>query len=740
MTSTRGTGRHLWVTPSAGPSQPGSGRPLATVDAHRRLRGPYTAAGTLVRVLAPDAIARWPELVARHDVELLTVAPELVREIDCQRATLMATSAPEERTRYYPAAYTTRVAHGVTDFLVEHVRRTGASPCSVVIDNAEHADATDTELLAILLRRLDPGLLRLVIRTGGGKVTSPLAEALERYADQVTGSVPPAATAVNGQTRQALAASYVAGECLSQLPLLQEAYAALPAGARAALHDQRAEELTARAELSLTLGAIPFHRERGTDPTGAGAESVERALLHCTLHGLYEAAVDLGRRAFALLDWEAQPERCWLVTVKMCTALAALDRPEEAEELYEDACRRSTLPSIHLQSAYGRAMLYTRFYGKKRDHQRAKAWINTAIAIASLGSEQQRRAYNLTFQENGRALVEMHMGNLEESLRLVESGLRRMDEEVDPERYLPHRSVLTYNRAQLLGRLGRTEESVLAYTAVMGMDPNHSEYYVERADQRRRLGQITEAFEDYTTAIRLSPPYPQSYFNRGDLAMECGELEQAVADFGRVLELDPTLVDAYVSRASAYHELGKGDAAMRDIAAGLELAADQPHLHCLRGMIAQQQGRPTEAREAFRTALDLDPTLVPAWCNFGVLQFEDGDAAAAIDCFDRALELDDNPAVRGNRGLARQSLGHYRQAVEDYTAALAGDPHGGEGELLFRRAQCYLAQCHLLGDERLLAHADLTAYLASGETEHAEQARADLVRIQAEPWGDVHDT
>ncbi|WP_279581469.1 tetratricopeptide repeat protein [Fodinicola feengrottensis] len=153
--------------------------------------------------------------------------------------------------------------------------------------------------------------------------------------------------------------------------------------------------------------------------------------------------------------------------------------------------------------------------------------INTAICIASLGTEQQRRAYNVTFQENGRALVEMHLGNFSAALRLLDAGLARLDEEVDPGRFAPHRSVLMYNRAKLLSRIGSPEEALRAYDAVIGVDPNYSEYYVERAEVHRQLGAVELAFSDYETAIRLSPPYPQTHFNRGDLAMEQGDLPRA---------------------------------------------------------------------------------------------------------------------------------------------------------------------------------------------------------------------
>ena len=48
---------------------------LAVVDAHRRLRGPYTAAGSLLRAVSADLLDRCPELGIRHNVALLTAAP-----------------------------------------------------------------------------------------------------------------------------------------------------------------------------------------------------------------------------------------------------------------------------------------------------------------------------------------------------------------------------------------------------------------------------------------------------------------------------------------------------------------------------------------------------------------------------------------------------------------------------------------------------------------------------------------
>ena len=135
------------------------------------------------------------------------------------------------------------------------------------------------------------------------------------------------------------------------------------------------------------------------------------------LIGYYDHVIELGHQALDLLDWDDRPEDCWLVVAKVTTALTALDRPDEAADLLRLACASSTLPSVHLQAAYGRAMFFTRFYDDARlDHRRAKAHINTAIAISAQLPDAERRSFNLTFNENGLALVEMHLGDVAEAL------------------------------------------------------------------------------------------------------------------------------------------------------------------------------------------------------------------------------------------------------------------------------------------------------------------------------------
>lgn len=663
---------------------------LASVSAHRNRRGPYTGAGGLVRQLAPSLLRDRPDLVARHDIEIRVVAPELDACVPNSRQTLTSTAAAAERTRFYPRAHTLRIAHGLTELLATYQQGLGGTN-TVVIDDADHADPSDLELLAVLLRRLDPQRLRLVVGTSR-QVPESLGSSLLRYADELTVTQQPGRSQSHYEEA---AREYVFADCSSDDEWLRGAYEALSETARVALHDRRAAELEACGDLTVRLGAVPYHRERGSDRAGAGVDALLFALEHCVLLGFYPAVLDLAARCRTLLNWSTDPDRSWLVTAKECTALTALGLPDQAAAEYDRACANTTSPGVHLQAAYGRAMLFTRFYDQPRlDHQQAKAHINTAIAISQLLPQAEQRAFNTTFNENGLALIEMHLGDLETSLRLVRAGLDRLQRELQPDQHALQRSVLLYNQAQLLAALRRPQEAVHAYDELIAADPHHSEYYFERAALHRLLESTTAALSDYADAIRLSPPYPEPHVNRADLALELGDLDLARADLNYVLELDPKYVDAYLNRASIRLELGDSEGALHDTEIGLALEPDSALLHCVRGQAAADTGRTAEAHSELRAAVDLDPALAGGWASLGALHYAQGDLDAAIQSFDRAVGLGDDHAIVNNRGIAHQAAGHWAAAIADYTQVLEvlhDSELNDRAELLYRRATCHVA-------------------------------------------------
>ncbi|MDI5961543.1 tetratricopeptide repeat protein [Streptantibioticus silvisoli] len=723
---------HRWLVTADGTraaAAPGPDAPalLPTVSAHRRLRGPYTAAGTILRAVVPQALERFPDLVEAHLIELLSAAPELRNSVPAPEGTLTSLAIPKERTRFYSRLRTQRIAHGITDFLRDLMLRQPSGPATLVIERAEEADATDAEFTAILLRRMPAELLAVTVVTAAGATPQPgLVTALERYATRT--DLPPAPPAPAEETANPFDAArrWVDSECLATDPAGRAAYRALDAADRAALHDARAEALENGGQGSRRLGAIPFHREHGADPSGAGVEALYLASDWCIALGFYDITIELARRGIALTpegeeqDFGSGPvPRWWPLTTKVTMSLSALDRAEEALAVYDATRARTTSPRVHMHAAYATAMLYTRHLPpERRDHRMALGWANIAIAFAAGIDESEDRAFSTVFQQNGRALVEGHLGNAEEALALVTDGIARLDAELGENDHALHRSVLRHNRALVLKGLGRLQEAREDYETVIALDPNYAEYHFEYAGLLRGLGEEERALAEYDVAARLTPPFVELFYNRGDLRAVRGDVAGALADFDYVLELDPEYVDAYVNRAALLLREGDLDGAARDVEAGLRLRPGDPHLRSQRARVAWERGALREAIEVLDGVLRDAPDMAEAWALRAAVRFDDADPAGALADLTASLDREESAAVRFNRGAVHEELGRFAEAAEDFGLAIGQDPGDPDGWL--RHAVCAAR----LGDHAT-ARADL-AHCAALAPDRAAQATAEV--------------
>ncbi|MFJ8208472.1 tetratricopeptide repeat protein [Streptomyces sp. NPDC096033] len=671
---------------------------LASVDAHRRLRGPYTAAGTLLRLLAPAALERRPELAGRHYIELQESTPELAPLVPPVTHHIEEQSTAGEVSRYPARLHSLRVAHGIVDFLLTALADAERGPRTLVVENVQHADVTDQEFLAAALRRIPPELLTLVLCTGTAELLDPpgfpslsLPDALAAHTTKTAAdddAVPAPAT----DTGPEAVRRYVQGDCTDDDPALAAAYEALPEAARTALHDARAAELAERAEErepSLRLGALPFHLVRGSDRDGAGVEALRAAMLRCKYLGFYHLAAELGDEGRRLTDPERRPEPWWIFIRESGVCLAAAGRPDESAVLQEEARTATQSPTHHMKLAYEIGMLYARHYPEeRRDPRRARAWVNTAISIADLLPDPKERAFYSVFNRNGLALVEVRDGRPDEALRLLDQGIERLNRELGLGERTWHQVGLRYNRAQVNSMAGRLEAALEDYGEIMDADDDFADHYFNRGNILRKLGRLDEAIADYERALSLEAPFPEAYYNRGDARLELGDTDGALVDFARTLELDPDNREALLARAGLLADLGEPEAALADVTAGLALAPDHAHLLCLRGRLLAEADRTKEAAEALDAALAADPGLAEAWAVKGELAYGEGDLGAAVADFDRAVELADRPEFRFNRGVVHETAGAFARAAEDFDAVYTAtaDPDAAERRDACRRA------------------------------------------------------
>jgi tetratricopeptide (TPR) repeat protein len=672
---------------------------LAMIDAHRNLRGPYTAAGSLLRAIGEDALRRLPELGPRHHIEILTAAPEFAGQVPPIRRTLEEAGATGFRTRYFAQTHTARLAHGLAELVRDYCAALVGGPRTLVVENAHQADATDCLFIAVLLSRLAPDLLTIVVGTDSAELADPpgpvlrsMGQALVEHATAVDAAAslePPSSVAPSEVER--FARAFIDRDGTSDDPRHHAGYAQVPADQRAAWHDRRAELLAGLGEPSLLLGAVPYHAERGSDPAGAGAAAIREAQLRCKALGLYHATADLGARGSRLVDRSSAPKLWWELIGDVTTSLAVSGRPDEARTLLEELRTLTMDPEFHMHIAYAIGMLYARHYpDDRRDTGQARAWLNLAIALAEQLPDRKERAFWSVFNQNGLALVDVRDSRLDDALQRLETGIARLDRELEPTEQLLHRNGLRYNRAQAFMVGGRLEDALAGYTQAIDMDPNFPDNYFHRGNILARLGRHAEAVAEYGRAIALTPPMTEVYYNRADSRTELDDIDGALHDFGRVLELDPGHLDARVNRAGLLCDLGDHDAAASDVNAGLALDGSNARLWCLKARLLAERGDAAAATDAISTALAADGRLAEAYALRGTLAFDAGRLDASIEDLTRAVELDASPEIRFNRAVALQAAGRFTEAAQEYDAVLE---HSDDTDARQRRDAC-LAAAH----------------------------------------------
>ncbi|NMJ44309.1 tetratricopeptide repeat protein [Roseomonas sp. JC162] len=206
-------------------------------------------------------------------------------------------------------------------------------------------------------------------------------------------------------------------------------------------------------------------------------------------------------------------------------------------------------------------------------------------------------------------------------------------------------------RAQLLDRLDRPEEAIVAFRGVAAAYPGAAQPYVRLGDMMRARGRWADAVAAYDDAIRRVPsPNASSwplFYARGIALERSGNWPAAETDFRRALELSPE--QPYVLNYLGYTWVERGE-----------------HI--------------VEARRMLERAVALRPQDGNIADSLGWALFKLGDIAGAIRWLERAVELEPrNSVVNDHLGDAYWVAGRQREAQFQWRRALALGPEGDDG-------------------------------------------------------------
>jgi tetratricopeptide (TPR) repeat protein len=721
---------HEWLVATcyAGAQTQGAAFPVPFwLDAHRNRRGPFTAAGGLVRAIIDDATRATPELVATHLLTLLSVAPEIGCHVDVPADVRQALIVSREGN---PPSWTRRIANGVTDFILGSFEEERSGRVAV-FTNVDDADPTDQEFISVLLRRADPKNLRLCICTGSDRLDPALAAALGQksrrrrrkksgsgilevpmvwaawlaahglsdemaaglwrdvsvYCHAWGSSAPPRSlepfldeivTSLSANDRDALALGHVNADGTSHRVLAKHVYHRLPASERKAMHLARAASLANLGEPSLTLGAIPFHHEQAGDD----AERLLTASRSCLDMACYDAALDWSVRGRRILSHAPRGKIYGDLTRNMLFALLLLGRYDDVVALCQDLLSQSEDPALLAHATYAMAILNARLYERSRqDYDAAKSWIERSQRFTESMPASPMRAVNAAFLMNTLALVEMRKGRPDAARQKLVEAVELMARSA-PELYATESVILLHNMARLHVATGRTDLAIGQLSTLLSQQPSDSAAWFDRGLIHQRAGRHEAALSDYDTAIRWEPAHVEAHFNRAQTLAALHRNDEAITAYGRVIVLQPDLVDARLNRAILLRERGDLALASRDIADALRCRPNDARLLCLHGLIEMATGHHDAASDAFTQSIEADPYLADPWANRAIIAIGRGDFRAALRDLTQALALREDAAILYNRGRVFEARRQWRKAANDYSRALVLD--GGNKKAISR--------------------------------------------------------
>lgn len=584
----------------------GSAVPLGPpINADRRLRGPYTAAGALAGLLVPVALDRWPELVAAHDIELRAVAPDLQHLVPARRQSVAASIPRAERILVPAPQRTLRIANGLAEFVAEHLGRLGGGPYGLTVCNLDRADAADRELLQVLARRIEPSLLMVTVQPDGpdevvdagepGQIGPRLGAVLH-----LLGNSPDPAEAAE-------ALLFATGWCLEN-----------------GCHDAAAE---------LGLRGLTFARPEHDPETWW-------ELVHDTTMALAALGREAESEAVLHRARAATVSPVWHSTIAYSLAMLRTRHQDPAQRdldaalgwintgialcgLLPDPASRAVKLGFDLN---GKALIESR----RGNVEEALRLVQEAIDLADRDLDPGVQPIHRLVLRANRAQLRIMLGDHLAALADLDAVIAA--DPGYPDYYL--------DRGNLLHRLGRDEDAVADYETALKVGLPFPEPYYNRAEIRFAHGDLEGARADLDRVLVLDPGFLDALVNRsgllvaledydgaradvaaglarqpanpyllctlGQIEMAAGRRSQAREAFDAALEAAPDLAVAWASRGVLAFESGDAEAAIADLTQALLLGED-PAVLFNRALALRDAGRQAEAKADLTRARELAP-------------------------------------------------------------------------------------------------------------------------------------
>ncbi|KAJ3354248.1 cytochrome c oxidase subunit 1 [Entophlyctis luteolus] len=279
--------------------------------------------------------------------------------------------------------------------------------------------------------------------------------------------------------------------------------------------------------------------------------------------------------------------------------------------------------------------------------------------------------------------------------------------------------------ALCLQKVGRTQESLDAFTDSIKVNRTLTEALLGRGNVHAAVGNCVSAKRDYARVVHMYPTCIEAYVNMAYTLQMEGRYQKAWDLFAMALAIDPTSTSALEGRAVVNYTMRNYFGALMDISKAIEICPNNAEYLTNRSVIHVAMNDAVKALMDNKLALKIDPQYALAYFNIGNIYFSQSRWEIAAMYYNKALEFDpDDDAAYLNRGITRAQLQDADGALDDFNTAVAMStpPHCAEAR--FNRAQLL----HALGNLEA-ADADFSAVLAAAPRD--QDALRGRARVRA---------
>lgn len=163
---------------------------------------------------------------------------------------------------------------------------------------------------------------------------------------------------------------------------------------------------------------------------------------------------------------------------------------------------------------------------------------------------------------------------------------------------LPDESVTWYNDGVALDKLGRYNDSLVAYDQAIKINPNFTLAWLNRGSALYNLGRYDDSLASCDQAIKIDPNFTSAWYNRGFMLDKIGRYNDSLASYDIVIKKS-----AYIGPPRYVESLTPGDHIVFT------------DLYNNRGVVLTKLGRYDEAIASYNKSLEIDPNNLNATKN-----------------------------------------------------------------------------------------------------------------------------